>query len=176
MFCCPLCYTYFTSFAVCGRGGLVATIEETLKQQGYVIHAVEGSSMLPMLEQANDLVKIVPLTRALHKGDLPLYKRPSGQYVLHRAISVKDDYFIACGDNTTFAERVPNDWVIGITQGFYKSGKYISCDDEQYLRYVRRRRRNRSLRCFLLKFTVFRALRKVRNYYRYKKWKKINNR
>lgn len=140
---------------------IAVTIEETIEKEGYIIHAVKGISMLPMLEQANDLVKIVPLTRPLQKGDLPLYRRPSGECVLHRAIAVGEGYCIACGDNMTYTERVPCERIIGIAEGFYKSGRYIPCDDKKYLRYARRRCRNRLLTCFLMRFLLFRALRKI---------------
>ena len=94
--------------------------------------------MMPMLDQSRDVVKIIPLPAVLQKYDLPLYRRPSGQYVLHRIIALRKNHCITCGDNRWKSEKVPYEWLVGMAEGFYKDGKYISCTDEAYLDYVRR--------------------------------------
>lgn len=138
-------------------------IEDVLLKDGYVIHAVEGDSMMPMLDQSTDLVKITPILGRLKKGDLPLYKRPSGQYVLHRIIAVRKKYCITCGDNRSLTEKVPYGWMIGVMQGYYKNGRYIPADDKDYLAYVKKMCLRRGVIGFLLKFKIFRALRKLKN-------------
>lgn len=108
--------------------------------------------MMPMLDESRDVVKIVPLSATVKKYDLPLYRRPSGQYVLHRIVAVRKTYCVTCGDNRWRGEKVPYDWLIGMTEGFYKDGKYISCDDADYLAYVRRRVKGRLFRAFKAAF------------------------
>lgn len=93
--------------------------------------------MLPMLDENKDSVKIVPAAGVLNKYDLPLYRRPGGQLVLHRIIDVKKDHYIICGDNRTNLEKVPHRWIVGVTEGFFKDGKYVPVTDEGYLEYVR---------------------------------------
>ena len=63
-------------------------IEEELKLHGKYICKTEGRSMEPMLKQGRDRVVIVPPVFPLKKYDIPLYKRDSGQYVLHRIINI----------------------------------------------------------------------------------------
>ena len=53
-----------------------------------------GVSMLPMLRQGIDTVEIAPLPEKLKKYDLPVYQYPSGKYVMHRVVEVKDDCYI----------------------------------------------------------------------------------
>ncbi len=118
--------------------GTEQSLEEALGAAGYLVRPVEGDSMMPMLDQRRDFVKIVPLSAPLKKYDLPLYRRPSGQYVLHRVIAVCKKYCVTCGDNRWKSEKVPYAWLVGVTEGFYKDGKYISCGDGAYLAYVRR--------------------------------------
>ncbi len=122
------------------------SLEEALKEQGFLLRPVVGDSMMPMLDQKTDSVKIVPVTAPLKKYDLPLYKRPSGQYVLHRIIAVKKNYCVTCGDNRFESEKVPYEWIIGITQGFYKNGQYVSCEEKEYIKYARKRCRGRVFR------------------------------
>ena len=119
--------------------GTEQSLEEALGAAGYLVRPVEGDSMMPMLDQARDIVRIVPLTAPIGKYDLSLYRRPSGQYVLHRVIAVRKDHCVTCGDNRWRSEKVPYAWLVGIAEGFYKNGNYISCTDEAYLSYVRRR-------------------------------------
>lgn len=110
--------------------------EKVLETQGFIIAPVVGDSMLPMLDEKKDSVKIVPADGILKKYDLPLYRRPGGKLVLHRIIEVKKNHYIICGDNRKELEKVPHRWVIGVTEGFFKDGKYIPSDDAEYLAYV----------------------------------------
>jgi hypothetical protein len=138
--------------------------EEALEQDGEIVRAFEGDSMMPMLDQARDLVRIVKIDSVplpWKVCDLPLYKRPNGQLVLHRIIGIRKKYVITCGDNRSNAEKVPYEWIIGMAKGFYKDGVYISCSDEEYLRYARKRRRGRLWRCALFRFRLMRGVRRV---------------
>ena len=111
-------------------------VEKALELQGFIIAPVVGDSMLPMLDEKKDSVKIVPAKGILQRYDLPLHRRPGGQLVLHRIIEVKKNHYIICGDNRKELEKVPHRWVIGVTEGFFKDGKYVSADDGEYLAYV----------------------------------------
>ncbi len=115
------------------------SLEAALEESGFLIRPVVGDSMMPMLDQKCDSVKIVPVTAPLKKYDLPLYRRPNGQYVLHRIIALKKEYCITCGDNRWESERVPYEWIIGVTEGFFKNGNYVSSDDKEYGKYVKKR-------------------------------------
>lgn len=114
------------------------TIEEGLKQNGFHISSVEGDSMMPLLRQGIDMVKVVPVEGKLKKYDLPLYKRPNGKYVLHRIIGVRENYYIICGDNRAIKEKVPYDWVIGIADSFFIGDEEIKVTDPRYIKYVKK--------------------------------------
>ena len=59
-----------------------------------------GVSMLPMLRMGKDAVELAPLPEKLQKYDLPVYQYPSGKYVMHRVVEVREDHYICLGDNT----------------------------------------------------------------------------
>ena len=113
------------------------TIEEVLEENGKHFQTTVGDSMEPMLKNRSCIVEIVKPSGELKRYDLPLYKRPSGQYVLHRIHKVKKDYYLTCGDNRCSREKVPKEWVIGVMKGYYKDGVYIPESDPKYRRYVR---------------------------------------
>ena len=64
----------------------------------------KGTSMLPLLRQGIDSVNLVS-PNDIKKNDILLYKRASGQFVMHRAIKIKGDEYIMCGDNQYEHER-----------------------------------------------------------------------
>ena len=43
-----------------------------------------GDSMRPLIRRGLDRVTIIPLRRKLHKGDVVLFSRGDGVYVVHR--------------------------------------------------------------------------------------------
>lgn len=114
------------------------TIENELKKNGYHIATTVGNSMMPMLRNREDIVKIVPAEGLLRKYDLPLYKRSTGEYVLHRIVKVKKDHYVICGDNRFSREDVPFDWVVGVMESFYRDGVEILATDEKYIKYIKK--------------------------------------
>lgn len=64
-----------------------------------------GTSMLPLLRQGVDSVALVR-PEHLCRRDICLYRRESGQFVLHRLMRVeKDGTLTFCGDNQLAFER-----------------------------------------------------------------------
>lgn len=67
---------------------------------------VAGTSMCPFLYPGDTAYLSLPDT-PLKKGDLVLFTRPSGQYVLHRIVKVcADGSFLLLGDSQLVWERV----------------------------------------------------------------------
>lgn len=66
---------------------------------------VNGTSMLPFIH-AGDLVMLDKISNhQIKKGDVVLYKRENGQYVLHRIHSIKDGMLVMLGDNQLKLEK-----------------------------------------------------------------------
>ncbi len=139
------------------------TIAEALREHGFVIHHIKGVSMMPMLRQGLDAVRLVPYTGELRVDDIPLYVRESdGAYVLHRAIKICDGYCITLGDNCIRRETIKNESIIAVADGFFREDKFVPKDDPEYLKYVKRHKRKYPLR--LAKYVLgmpVRALRRV---------------
>ena len=124
-------------------------IEATLGAGAAFRFFQRGTSMLPMLKEGRDSVSIVsPCVRAPKVGEVILYRRKNGAFVLHRAVRMaRDGSFVCCGDNQTILERgVLRESIIGVLDGYYKDGRWISADDAEYKKYVRKRMRTAWLR------------------------------
>lgn len=114
------------------------TIEEGIRQNGFHLSTVVGTSMLPLLRQGKDLVKVVSAPERLAKYDIALFKRPTGEYVLHRVMKVKKDYYIICGDNRFYREKIPSDWIIGVAESAFINDEEIKMSDERQIEYAKK--------------------------------------
>lgn len=65
---------------------------------------ISGSSMTPFLVHGRDTVYLSKVTRALKRGDMILYQRRNGQYILHRICRVHPDCYDLVGDAQTDIE------------------------------------------------------------------------
>lgn len=117
---------------------LMALVRETVAAGQKIRYLpFRGVSMLPMLRQGRDAVELSPLPERLKKYDLPVYQLPSGKYVMHRVVDVKDDHYICNGDNLVQMERVYYHQMIAIVSAFTRDGKRVEIDDPRYRAYYR---------------------------------------
>lgn len=117
-----------------------SSIEQQLQKNGVYVSTTHGVSMYPMLRDRRDHVVIRPLPPGarLRVYDVPLFRRPNGQYVLHRVLRVCDGYYQICGDHQYQMERVPDDWILGRLESFWRGNRQIDCAKNRgYRLYVR---------------------------------------
>ncbi len=104
--------------------------EEILASDGRLVYTSVGDSMLPLIRQGRDLLVIQPKTGRLKKYDIPLYRRDSGQYVLHRVLKVCPDAYVLCGDNRWSREYgITDRHVVGVLEAVIRDGKEIPVTD-----------------------------------------------
>ena len=76
------------------------TYRDYLEQHGELTLSNVGVSMLPMLRQGRDMFTLTRKTEArCRKFDVVLYISPSGDYVLHRIVKVRQKDYVILGDN-----------------------------------------------------------------------------
>lgn len=115
---------------------LVKLLRVQLNNGGRADLVVTGVSMYPMLRNRRDRVTLIPAPELCKKADIILYRRQSGQYVLHRIVRVKDGGYICCGDNQAEIEPVDHSQVIAVVDGFTRKGKAYSLDHRGYRMYL----------------------------------------
>ena len=115
-----------------------STFEEELQRSGYLLYRNVGDSMLPLIRQGRDLVLITRKPEGrLKKYDVPLYKRDSGQYVLHRILKVRKEDYVLCGDNRWRRETGISDrHIIGVLTAVIRDGKKCPVTSRRYRLYV----------------------------------------
>lgn len=79
-------------------------LEELLHDHKTVKVPVSGNSMSPFLITERDCVLVQEPKRPLKRGDIVLFQRNSGEYILHRICRTKNDEFYIVGDAQTEIE------------------------------------------------------------------------
>lgn len=115
---------------------MTSSIQQEIAKNDKYIDIVVGNSMHPILRIRKDQVVLTKITKPLKKYDVVLYQRPNKQYVLHRILKIKKDYYIINGDNRYHLETVPKDWLIAIMEGFYRGDKYYTRKNLIYKLYI----------------------------------------
>lgn len=88
-----------------------------------------GNSMLPLIRKQKDIVTILPVNRALRKGDIVLFQRADSTYVVHRIISVFDNFVQTLGDNAKTPDApLTLDCIIGIVTHVHRGKRTIHVD------------------------------------------------
>ena len=128
--------------------------EEILQRDGKYIFTPVGTSMLPVLRERRDTVLVEKKTKKLKKHDVALYKRKSGDYVLHRVMAVGEDGYTFCGDNqTTLENGVTDDMVLGVMTAFWRDEKKVEITSLSYRLYTKIWCLSLSLRRIMQAFT-----------------------
>jgi hypothetical protein len=77
---------------------LMEQLAEMLQQAQAVPLVISGNSMAPFLRHGRDTVYLSKLTKKPGKGDIVLYRRSSGRYILHRIYRERADGYVLIGD------------------------------------------------------------------------------
>lgn len=114
---------------------MLPLIEASIASGGSVKLKVSGFSMYPLVTSRRDSVL---LTKAdnIKTGDVPLYKRADGSYILHRIVGKKNGAFYTMGDYETKKEYpVYPEQIVAKAAGFYRKDKFIDCKSKKYKIY-----------------------------------------
>ena len=103
-----------------------SSFEEILEKEGRLVYTNVGDSMWPFIREGRDLVVIERVSGKLEKYDVPLYRRDSGQYVLHRVLKVRENDYVLCGDNRWRRETgVTDRHILGVLTAVIRDGKEL---------------------------------------------------
>lgn len=88
---------------------------------------ISGSSMNPFLAHGRDTVYLSRLTRPVRRGDMLLYRRENGYYVLHRVFKAGPESLTMIGDAQTVLEPgIQPEQVIAIVTRVERKGKQLA--------------------------------------------------
>ena len=101
---------------------LLALVEEAQT----VPLVISGSSMTPFLAHGRDTVYLSRVEKPLRKGDMVLYRRQSGFYILHRVFKAEPDGYTMVGDAQTQLEPgISPEQVCAVVTAVRRKGKLL---------------------------------------------------
>ena len=101
------------------------TFEDVIRENGRLVYTNVGDSMYPLIKP-RDLLVITAAQTPLRRYDIPLYKRDSGQYVLHRIVKIRNGSYLICGDNRAWVEHgIEDRHIIGLLTGIIRNGEEL---------------------------------------------------
>ena len=87
---------------------------------------ISGSSMTPFLVHGRDTVYLTKIRQPLKRGDMVLYRRDSGNYILHRVYRVEEDSYTMVGDAQTWLEAgIRRDQILARVTAVRRRGKLL---------------------------------------------------
>ena len=87
---------------------------------------ISGNSMSPFLVHRRDTVYLSKITSPLKRGDMILYRRDSGAYILHRIWKAEGEPYCLEGDaQTAIAAGVRRDQVLAMVTAVCRKGKLL---------------------------------------------------
>ena len=113
-------------------------ISETISSGGEFRLFHKGTSMMPLLREGKDSVLLVSPDN-VKKNDIVLYRRASGQFVMHRVIKIKGDEYIMCGDNQCILEKgITKSNLLAKVKGIYREEIYFEPNHKEYKKYLKK--------------------------------------
>lgn len=115
---------------------LAPLITEVVGEGGEFRLYPKGTSMRPLLRQGIDSVALASLNRSPKRGDILLYRRENGQYVLHRLMRrAKNGDLCFSGDNHMALEHgIAETQVLAVVTAIFRGekrrsakGVFMSC-------------------------------------------------
>ncbi len=115
---------------------LLPVIEEVILGGGKFSFVPSGNSMKPFIRPGKDSVNVVKADE-LKKYDIVLYRRVSGQFVLHRIVNVDNNHYVMCGDNQWTKEHdITSDMIVAKVSEIVRGDKVILCSSKKYMFWV----------------------------------------
>lgn len=106
---------------------LWSLLSEQLAHGSAVLY-VTGSSMRPLLRGGRDAVRLERMTAPARRGEIVLYRREDGSFVLHRVIRTLAEGCICCGDAQWRCELVPHERMLARATAIFRRGRWRSAE------------------------------------------------
>ena len=111
---------------------MIPVIEAAVENGKSVEMTVTGNSMLPLLKDRISSVRLAK-PEVPEKGDIVLYRRDDGHYVLHRIAAIHDGLYDIIGDNQWAKDRnVPGKDILARVTAYSRDGRQWKKQDNLY--------------------------------------------
>lgn len=108
----------------------ISTLCELVNEGREVVLNITGSSMSPFLIHQRDAVMLGKIVTPPQRGDIVLFQREDGSYVVHRVRKVSDEGYFMIGDGQSETEGpVPRERLRAIVTKVRRKAQWIGRND-----------------------------------------------
>ena len=104
---------------------LIPSLLELLNDAPSVPLLISGNSMSPFLIHGRDTVYLSRITQPPKVGDMILYRRDNGRYVLHRIYAVHETFTMVGDAQTQLETGIRPDQMLAIVTAVCRRGKHL---------------------------------------------------
>lgn len=106
-------------------------IRELLEEGKEVSLTISGNSMSPFLIHERDRVLLGPAQARMQKGDIAIFQRENGQFILHRIyrVSKENQYFFIGDAQTEIEGPISRTQIFGKVKAVCRKGKWLKPGD-----------------------------------------------
>lgn len=105
----------------------ISALAELIRDGREVSLPISGSSMIPFLSPGRDTVFLKRMSGEPKRGDIVLFERKTGDYVLHRVQRASPDGLYICGDaQETIEGPVERGQIIAFASKVRRKGEIIT--------------------------------------------------
>ena len=104
---------------------LIPSLLELLEETAAVPLVISGSSMAPFLRHGRDTVYLSRITQPPRRGDMILYRRDNGSYVLHRVYKAGSSYTMVGDAQTLLEHGIRPDQMLARVSAVCRNGKRL---------------------------------------------------
>lgn len=105
----------------------LGVLKELIEQGKEVPLTIRGNSMAPFLVDTRDTILISPVAKELKRGDMAIFQRINGQYVMHRIRYIHNGKYYFIGDAQTVTEGpIDREQIFGVITAVCRKGKWLS--------------------------------------------------
>ena len=111
----------------------ISTLCELVNEGREVVLNITGSSMSPFLIHQRDAVMLGKMMTPPQRGDIVLFQREDGSYVVHRVRKVSDEGYYMIGDGQTETEGpVPRERLRAIVTKVRRKSQWFGSNDVRW--------------------------------------------
>lgn len=105
---------------------LMSQLPQLLQEAESIPLVISGSSMTPFLRHGRDTVYLSRVTEPPKKGDMILYRRSGGAYILHRIYAEHDGCYQLVGDGQCGLEPgIRPEQILAVVTAVRRKGKLL---------------------------------------------------
>lgn len=105
---------------------LMPQLLQLLQEAQFVPLVISGNSMSPFLRHGRDTVYLSRVTKPPKRGDMVLYRRENGSYILHRIYCCRDGLYDMVGDGQCSLEPdIRPDQILAVVTAVRRKGKLL---------------------------------------------------